>query len=374
MSSQLLIVVIDGCALAYVNPQDTPYLFRLAEQGFFKVVHSAIPSVTNVNHATILSGAFPEQHEVVGNYFYDRGTGEHGFIEDPHHMKMATIIDRYQQAGRKTALLTVKGKVLEVFGKNATIGVNLQKTTPEQLASYDLPAPPDVNTLDTYDWIFQACYRVIEKEKPDLVYCTTNDYMMHNYRPEAPEAKRVMATIDRWLGKIYDLDPTREIYITADHGMNQKTHLVDMQRKLDQAGFHTYCLLPMKDRYLANHRYQEGGTLFLYLLDESQREDLLAYLAACDFIEEINTKEEAIAKYHLPGHKDIGDFLLLAKPEAAFAELSDVELITDQSRTHGSLYEREIPLFAVNARRPQEEYAYSKNIVEYILADENLPE
>ena len=35
-----------------------------------------------------------------------------------------------------------------------------------------------------------------------------------------------MKEIDNWIGKIYDLDHTREIYITADHGMNKKTHLI----------------------------------------------------------------------------------------------------------------------------------------------------
>ena len=59
---KVLILVIDGCAPAYLTEQTAPKLFALARQrGFVKAVRCAMPSVTNVNHACILSGRWPAE-------------------------------------------------------------------------------------------------------------------------------------------------------------------------------------------------------------------------------------------------------------------------------------------------------------------------
>lgn len=77
-----MIVVFDGCAPEYLNERNAPDLFELARtDGFLKTVKGVIPSVTNVNHACILSGKFPEETKVVGNYYYNPQTKEEGFIE-----------------------------------------------------------------------------------------------------------------------------------------------------------------------------------------------------------------------------------------------------------------------------------------------------
>ena len=365
MSEKILIIVIDGCAVDYITKENTPNLYRLSEAGFYQKVKSAIPSVTNVNHASILSGSFPNSHGVVGNYYYDRSTGSEGFIEASHHMKGKSIFDVYKKFGKSTALLTVKGKVLEVFGENAGIGINLQKPDVSVLEKFALESPPHVASFEAYDWIFKACYQVISIENPDLVYCTTNDYMMHNYEPDSEEAKKVMQNMDKWIGQIYDLDHDREIYITADHGMGRKTRLIDLQKKLDAAGYETFCLLPLKDRYLENHKYQEGGAVYVYVLNEDQIPDVMNYLTRCDFIDYVYDKDSAAKEYGLP-NDNIGDIFVLCNSESAFAELKQDERYVT-TRTHGSLYEREIPLIAVNAKKGAKEYEYSVDIVKAIL-------
>jgi len=367
MSEKKLIIVIDGCSKDYITKDNTPNLYRIADQGFYTTIKSAIPSVTNVNHATILSGSFPDEHGVVGNYYYNRLTKEEGFIESSQHMKKESILDIYNDMGKSTALLTVKGKVLEIFGDNVEFKVNLQKPDPSLIGKLLLEEPPHVGSLETYDWIFRACYKLIEAENPDLVYLTTNDYMMHNYSPETLEAERVMKTIDQWVGSIYELDKNREIYITADHGMNAKSRLIDMQKKMDNAGFNTFCLLALKDRYLENHSYQEGGAVYIYVLEEDQKRDIMNHLKDYDFVDCYYEKDDASKEFNMPTD-GIGDIIVLSKKEAAFAELESEELYIN-TRTHGSLHEREIPLIAVNARRKVGEYKYSKDIVKYIIED-----
>lgn len=366
--NKLLIIVIDGCAAEYLSEENTPNLYRLAADGFYKIVQSAVPSVTNVNHATILTGKFPGGHGVVGNYYYNRETGEEGFIESSDFLKTDTVLDIMRRKGLSTALLTVKGKVLEVFGSGADFGLSAEKTDDRLLRHLDMPNPPAVGSLKANGWIFEACYKLLAKDNPDVAYCTTNDYMMHNYAPDTEEALSQMKEIDGWIGRIYDLDHSREIYITADHGMNKKTKLINLQTVMDNQGFEVVCHPPIKDRYIENHIYQEGGVLFLYFKNENhgEKEKILNMLEEAPYIELICTKEEAAERFDLPVD-GIGDYVVFAAEDCAFGEIAGEELTTERARTHGSLHEREVPLIAVNAREAPEQYRYSRDIVKNIL-------
>lgn len=364
---KVFIIVIDGCAPAYLTEETAPNIYRLAAQegSFAKTVQAALPTVTNVNHACIMSGQFPQDTHVVGNYYYDRKTGEQGFIEGKGFMKASTIFEAYHKAGGKTALLTVKGKILEVFGKDVDLGISVQKPDVDLLRKLQLSPPPQVQSPDSTEWIFEAAFQCIRQEEPDFVYCTTNDFIMHHYGPETEEAKAQIRTIDEYVRKIRDLDQERQIYITADHGMNQKTELINLQRICDDAGLDLVCVPPLKDRYIENHIYQEGGILYLYLGKPTEPEQVLKLLESQSAVEKILPAKEAAKMYHLP-EEEIGDYVAFAAKGCAFGEVEGHRLHTDKVRTHGSLYEREVPLIAIGSAKPESEYIYSKDIVRHL--------
>lgn len=368
MSRKTLIIVIDGCAHEYLEQGVTPNLIELGKRGFYKSIKSALPSVTNVNHATILTGSFPIEHHVAGNYYYYPETGEQGYIQGKGFLNKETILDVYSSTGASTGLFVVKGKVQEVFGENVKFGLNVEKPDMEMVQHLGMDVPPtSVSTPEANNWIMEACYRLIEKENPDLVYCTTNDYTMHNYAPDTEVAKEQMKELDRWIGKMIELDPEREIYVTADHGMTTKTLLVDMQKKLDKTPFETVCILPLKDRYLENHRYQEGSALYVFAKDQGKKDELYEQLKSYPFVESIYTKEEAVEQIKLPA-APIGDFVIFATKEVAFGELENEELEINV-RTHGSKFEQDVPMIALNARRPAEDYQYNCDIVKFLIED-----
>lgn len=365
---KILIVVIDGCAPAYLTEETAPNLYSLAGKkgSFAKNVQGAVPTVTNVNHACIMSGQFPEQTHVVGNYYYNRKTGEQGFIEGKGFMKAPTIFEAYHEIGGKTALLTVKGKILEVFGKGVDIGISVQAPDERLLKQFQLSAPPQVQSPDSSRWIFEAAFQCIKLESPDLVYCTTNDFIMHHYGPETEEARQQIKIIDRYIGEIHRLEPDRQIYVTADHGMNQKTTLINLEHITEDAGFHVVCIPPLKDRYIENHIYQEGGILYLHLQKKAEEKQLLTLLNSQPAIEQVLSARQAADSYHLP-EEEIGDYVVFAAKGYAFGEVEGHLLHTNQVRTHGSLYEREVPLIAINSAASAEEYVYSKDIVRHLM-------
>ena len=164
------------------------------------------------------------------------------------------------------------------------------------------------------------------------------------------------------MAAIHEADPERQIYITADHGMNQKHHLLDFQQLADEAGLHIFCLAPLKDRYKENHVYQEGGILYLFLKKPEEKDALLDLVRSRPEIEAVMTNKEAAEQMHLP-LQGIGDYVIFTAPDCAFGELGGTTaLVTDASRTHGSLYEQKVPLLAIHPAAPAEAYQYSKDI------------
>ena len=62
----------------------------------------------------------------------------------------------------------------------------------------------------------------------------------------------------------------------------------------------------------------------------------------------------------------IRDFVLFSAEGCAFGEVEGEILHTEASRTHGSLYEREIPLIAIHPAAGAEAYAYNKDIAAHL--------
>ena len=129
--------------------------------------------------------------------------------------------------GRDTALLTVKGKVLGVYGEGVDIGLSAQKPDRNLLERYQLAQPPAIDSVEATEWIVNAAYEIIRKDSPDFLYCTTNDFVFHHFSPDTAEAVSQIRAIDQAVSKIARQEPERQIYITADHGMNQKTRIIN---------------------------------------------------------------------------------------------------------------------------------------------------
>lgn len=184
-------------------------------------------------------------------------------------------------------------------------------------------------------------------------------------RPTTRHAVAQIRAVEDYVEKIHRADPGRQIYITADHGMNQKTVIVNFQTAAERAGFRLFCLPPLKDRYVENHIYQEGGMLYVFLKDPGRGSGLCGVCAPASAGGKGPHRPEAAEAYHLP-EGQIGDFVLFSAEGCAFGEVEGEILHTEASRTHGSLYEREIPLIAIHPAAGAEAYAYNKDIAAHL--------
>ena len=75
----VVVVCVDGCEPEYINQAiatgRTPYLARLRETGTCLTADCVVPSFTNPNNLSIVTGTPPSVHGICGNYFWDPEAG-----------------------------------------------------------------------------------------------------------------------------------------------------------------------------------------------------------------------------------------------------------------------------------------------------------
>ena len=92
------------------------------------------------------------------------------------------------------------------------------------------------------------------KERPvDIAYLTTTDFAMHMNAPDHPDAIRHMAILDDAIGRLAANHPDASILVTADHGMNAKSEMVDLKAVLSARGIESNPVAIIKDRYVLHH-------------------------------------------------------------------------------------------------------------------------
>lgn len=109
--AKYLLICIDGCSPDYLRHADTPTLDELMARGLYKEVQAMVPTVTNLNNVSIVTGAYPETHGITSNYYRDRRTGQVVYMETADFLLSETVFERCQHMGMSAAALTVKDKL-----------------------------------------------------------------------------------------------------------------------------------------------------------------------------------------------------------------------------------------------------------------------
>ena len=80
---------------------------------------------------------------------------------------------------------------------------------------------PAVYSADLSEFVFAAGVKMMERDRPDLMYLSTTDYVQHKHAPGTPAANDFYPMMSGYLQQLDALGAT--IALTADHGMNAKT-------------------------------------------------------------------------------------------------------------------------------------------------------
>ncbi len=356
---KILILCIDAGSHDYLAASDIPNIRELADAGFYQHANAVIPSVTNVNNVSIATGTFPETHGITSNYYVDRETGKGEFIEDNRFLLAPTLFEvaKSTKFADKTALFVTKKKLLKILESGADIAVAAEAPPSEYIDAVG-PSEP-IYSSEINWWLLRAVRYTLQTYDPEFVYCSTTDWVQHKYAPQDELSQQHMAELDRIIGEIVDDNPNREIYITADHGMMEKTVALDPGRVLTQHGIPATAIPIIKDRYVVHHG-NLGGAAYVFLKNRLDIKQAVQTLLKTTGIEEAHSAEDAARMFHL--HPDrIGDIFVLADKNTVFGELN-VMSESISVRSHGSRHESYVPIIGYNSPWSATDFEYNLDV------------
>ena len=175
-------VCVDGCEADYINQAVqagvAPYLGEMVAKGASRLGHCVVPSFTNPNNISIVTGVPPAVHGVCGNYFYDRETGEEVMMNDAKYLRAETLLANFSHAGAKIVVVTAKDKLRAMLGKNMN-GVRFSAEKADQLTEegngitgvLELVGKPlpKVYSADLSEFVFAAGVKIMARDRPDLI-------------------------------------------------------------------------------------------------------------------------------------------------------------------------------------------------------------
>jgi phosphonoacetate hydrolase len=359
-----VIVCIDGCEQEYINQAVqagvAPFFASLAASGTVLSGDCVMPSFTNPNNLSIVTGAPPRVHGICGNYFFDPEQGAEVLMNDARYLRAPTVLAQLAATGRKVAVVTAKDKLRSLLGHGLEgICFSAEKADEASLeangidgvlAKVGLPLP-SVYSADLSEFVFAAGLMLLETVRPHLMYLSTTDYVQHKFAPGTDGANGFYAMMDRYLHRMHGMGAV--IAITADHGMNAKTDAVGkpniayLQDVLDATvgPGKARVLLPITDPYVVHHGAL-GSYATVYVASPQDIPLVTKFLQAVPEVEHVLDRATAAEKFELPIDR-IGDLVVLSDRLSVLgtsAVRHDLSGLTVPLRSHGGLSEQRVPL------------------------------
>ena len=360
-----VVVCVDGCEPDYIAQAvaagRAPWFKRTLAEGSALVADCVVPSFTNPNNLSIVTGAPPSVHGICGNYLYDAASDSEVMMNDPKWLRAPSILAALADAGQKVAIVTAKDKLRALLGHGVVGGICFSSEKADQatlaangidgvLDLVGLPLP-DVYSAALSEFVFAAGVKLMQTRRPDAMYLSTTDYVQHKHAPGTAEANAFMAMMDGYLAQLDALGCV--IALTADHGMNAKTRMdaspdvIYLQDLLDEwlgAGS-TRVILPITDPYVVHHGAL-GSFATVYLPQGADGEALARRIAARRGIESILPRKQAAARFELPADR-IGDLVVVSERQTVIgtsASRHDLSALEVPLRSHGGVSEQRVPL------------------------------
>ncbi len=336
-----VVICVDGLEPAYLAAAETPGWDAIAASGAAGECEGVVPSVTNVNNVSIVTGAFPAEHGITANTYYDREADERVYMEDPSFLRAPTRLETAADAGDTVGSLVVKDKLRRMVGRGCDVSESAEDA-PAWLEDAVGPAP-DIYSGDASPWMMDAAVHVLEARDLDWLYVSTTDVVPHKHGPEEEPARRWVAAMDDGIAAV--AERATAVAVTADHGMARKTLAVDVERSLGEAGIDATVIRLIRDKHVYHHQ-NLGGAAYVYVHDGSP--DAAAdHLESVEGVDLVLSREAACERFRLPADR-VGDLMLLGTPRSAFGPLEEGTHAEVDLRSHGSHHERTVPYVTSN--------------------------
>ena len=367
----LVVVCIDGSEPDYIEQAidagHMPFLKEAISLGADLRADCVVPSFTNPNNLSIVTGVPPVIHGISGNYFLDPESGDEVMMNDPKFLRAPTIFQKFYEQGAKIAIVTAKDKLRKLlshglkFNDSRAICFSSEKSDQatknengiDNINNWLGMKVPDVYSQDLSEFVMAAGVKILSEFKPDIMYLSTTDFIQHKYAPGDEEANNFYAMFDKYIGQLNVNN--NSIIITADHGMQSKSksdgspNAIFLQDILDKklGARVAKVILPITDPYVVHHGAL-GSFATIYLEDKSKIDEAINEIKTIKDIEVVVTNEMGCKEYDLPRDR-MGDIICMSSKNMTIGSAEsahDLSKLKEPLRSHGGLHEREVPFIS----------------------------
>ena len=365
----VVVVCIDGGDPAYIEQglRDgiIPNIARFMREGFSAIADGTVPSFTCPNNMSLITGAPPSVHGISGNYYLDVTSREAVVMTDPGLLRSRTLLAEFADAGARVVSITAKDKLRKQLGKDldltrGNISFSSEKadqcTLPENgiekvLELVGMPLP-DMYSMDLSLFVLEAGVRLLERDRPDLMFLSLTDFIQHKHAPGDPVANKFYRRIDEKFGRLAELGAV--VALTADHGMNDKStpegkpNVIYLQDILDQefGQGDTRVICPITDAFVKHHGALGGFVRVWCLGGKATPEAIIERIKDMPGIAAALDKATVCRQFDLPPDRE-GDVAVIAEVDvvigAAAAEHDLTSLGDARLRSHGAVSEARVP-------------------------------
>jgi phosphonoacetate hydrolase len=364
----VVVVCIDGGDPAYLRKfladGSIPNIASFMKQGFSVVADGTVPSFTCPNNMSIITGTPASRHGISGNYYLDVKTGQAVVMTGPDLLRGDTIISKFAEAGAKVVSITAKDKLRKQLGKNLDVSkgnisfssefaskATMKENGIENVLEFVGMPQPHMYSMELSWFVLEAGIKLLEKNRPDLLFLSLTDYVQHKYAPEEAEAKAFYQHLDKCFGRLAELGAL--VALTADHGMNDKSdaagkpNVIWLQDILD-AKFgkgDTRVICPITDAFVGHHGAL-GGFVRVWCTGKATPKQVMDAIHGIEGIESVLDKKTACEVHELPEDRE-ADVVVISTANTciggAEAEHDLKGLEGHRLRTHGGVSEAKVP-------------------------------
>jgi hypothetical protein len=311
-AKRAIVISLDGLDARYLNRRDEfglkiPNLRRLMSEGATaRGVVSVFPSVTYPAHTTIVTGAYPARHGIVGNEMMDAppGVSPREWYWYARDIRAETLWDAARKRGLKVGMVSWPVgvgagdyNVPEILKFGGTLEDSLRRikenAVPRNLVGEIEKRDPALYSHaskdEQDDMRTRMAEYVITEKRPDvmLVHLFDLDHFEHDKGPFTAEVFAILEKVDGYVGRILDaarragtLDETA-VFIVSDHGfmpITKQVHpgvllaragLSKVREERDEKGKPVMVLTEWRAEV-----FETNGSCAIILKDENDREAL----------------------------------------------------------------------------------------------------
>lgn len=365
----VILISIDGFpAWLWNDPSlQVPNLRKLAAEGASaKAMTVSNPSITWINHTTLVTGVEPRKHGVLFNGLLVRQEGNkpakiEPWVDKSKLVHVPTLYDIAHQNGLTTAesdwvAVTRPGTITWSFAELPEVESPIVKEmvaagtiTPEYIEWMQMgPKRKSVTFLDNM-WT-KAAIHIFKTHRPNLLlYHTLNtDATHHTYGPGTMASHTALAYADKLVGDLVQaveesgLRDRTTFVISTDHGFKKVSKYVYPNVVLKKAGLAVAFgpTITTADAFCMT----QGGMAFVYVSDPSRKAELLPKLkemfAQTEGVERvIDGKDGHTLGMPTPEeNQGMGDLVLYAKDGHAFNNAAAGDAVTAQTTNYGGTH------------------------------------